>query len=86
MLNARAQWVENELGYSDWQNIFENSLPVLSDSMETSKPPIAWISPDCARSVAGFLWWLSHMESKECLVLDVTRLSLLGRITPLPCW
>lgn len=75
---ARAQWVENELGYSDWQKIFEDSLPVLSASMETSKPPIAWVSSDSAHSVAGFLWWLAHMEGKECLVLDVPRLSLLS--------
>ncbi|PHQ61615.1 MAG: hypothetical protein COC10_11790 [Sphingobium sp.] len=61
--NARAQWVENELGYSDWQKIFEDSLPVLSASMEASKPPIAWISPDSAHSAAGFLWWLSHMAA-----------------------
>ncbi|WP_145203812.1 DUF3658 domain-containing protein [Sphingobium sp. B2] len=75
--NARAQWVENELGYSDWQKIFEDSLPVLSASMEASKPPIAWISPDSAHSAAGFLWWLSHMADKECQILDVPRLSLL---------
>jgi len=76
--STRAQWVENELGYSEWQKVFEDSLPVLSASMKAGKPPIAWISPDSAHSVAGFLWWLSHMEGKECLVLDVPRLSLLG--------
>jgi len=52
-------------------------LPVLSASMEASKPPIAWISPDSAHSAAGFLWWLSHMADKECQILDVPRLSLL---------
>lgn len=75
---ARARWVEDELGYSEWRKIFEDSLPVLTASIEADEPPIAWISPDSAQSVAGFLWWLSHMEDKECLVLDVPRLSLLN--------
>jgi hypothetical protein len=75
---ARAQWVESELGYEGWQEIFEDSLPVLSASTEVGEPPVAWISPDSAHSVAGFLWWLSHMGGRECLVLDVPRLSLLG--------
>ena len=76
--DARARWVEKELGYSNWQEVFEDSLPVLNASMEADKPPIAWISPDSTRSVTGFLWWLSHMEGRECLVLEVPRLSLLG--------
>jgi hypothetical protein len=74
---ARAQWVESALGYEGWQEIFEDSLPVLTASTEGDEPPIAWISPDSAHSVAGFLWWLSHMKGGECLVLDVPRLSLL---------
>ena len=74
---ARAQWVEDALGYSGWQNVFEDSLPVLSASREASKPPIAWVSPDSAQSAAGFLWWLSHMADNECQILDVPRLSLL---------
>jgi len=76
--NARSQWVENELGQRDWDEIIEYSAPVLSASIAACRPPIAWISPDSAGSVAGFLWWLSHMEGKDCLVLDVPRLSLLG--------
>lgn len=79
--NARAQWVENELGYSDWQKIIEDSLPVLSASIEVNKSPIAWISPESAHSVAGFLWWLSHMVDKECQILDVPRLNLLDAET-----
>ncbi|RYE66408.1 MAG: DUF1835 domain-containing protein [Oxalobacteraceae bacterium] len=75
--SARAQWVEDALGYSGWQNIIEDSWPVLSASMDASEPPIAWISPDSAHSAAGFLWWLSHMADKECQILDVPRLSLL---------
>lgn len=75
---ARARWVESELGYSDWQEVFEDSLPALNASKEASEPPIAWVSPDSAHSVAGFLWWLSHMDDKPCFVLDVPRLSLLG--------
>lgn len=91
--DTRAQWVEKELGYSRWHKVYEDSLPVLSASMEADRPPMAWVSPDSACSVAGFLWWLSHMDGRECLVLDVPRLSLIGpdemtmsleQATPLP--
>ncbi|NLS28983.1 hypothetical protein S2M10_39970 [Sphingomonas sp. S2M10] len=74
----RGRWVEAVLGYSDWQRVSLESLPVLSASMEAYKPPIAWVSPDSAQSVAGFLWWLSHMGGRECLVLEVSGLNLLG--------
>ena len=75
---ARSRWVENELGYSDWQNIVQGNLPVLTASLTAANAPIAWVSPDRAQSVAGFLWWHSHMTDKEFFIVEVPGLSLLG--------
>lgn len=90
---ARDAWVEAVLGYADWGEAVEDSLPVLLASAETPAPPIVWISPDSAQSVAGFLWWLSHQGERDCLVLEVPRLhtlhaeellDYLDRAEPLP--
>ncbi len=74
----RGRWTEEMLGYSGWEENLEDSLPVLTASAEARVPPIAWIAPDDARCVAGFLWWLSHQGDRDCLVLEVPNLSLLG--------
>ena len=74
---TRDAWVGEVLGYADWGEAVEDSLPVLTASAETRDPPIAWISPDSAQSVAGFLWWLSHQGERDCLVLEVPRLHTL---------
>lgn len=74
---ARDRWVEEVLGYSGWREALEDSLPVLTASAEARMPPIAWVSPNDARCVAGFLWWLSHQGDRDCLVLEVPNLSLL---------
>ncbi len=74
---ARDRWVEEMLGYSGWREAFEDSLPVLTASAEARMPPIAWIAPNDPRSIAGFLWWLSHQGDRDCLVLEVPSLSLL---------
>lgn len=75
---TRDRWVEETLGYSGWGEVFEDSLPVLAASAQAATPPIAWISPDSAQSVSGFLWWLSHQGDRECLVLEIPRLHVLG--------
>ncbi len=77
-VETRSRWVEDELGITGWQDVCQNSLPVLKASIDADMPPIAWISPDSASSVAGFLWWLSHMDHREILVQEVPRLGLLN--------
>ncbi len=75
-IDARAQWVENALAVTGWLDVSRESLPVLEASKQAVEPPIAWVSPDHAPSVAGFLWWLSHMDDRACRVLDAPRLNL----------
>lgn len=74
---ARDRWTEAMLGYSGWERTLEDSLPVLTASAEACMPPIAWIAPDDARNISGFLWWLSHQGGRDCLVLEVPNLPLL---------
>lgn len=90
---ARDVWVEEALGYRGWRKTVEDSLPVLAASSQSPTPPIVWISPDNAQSVAGFLWWLSYQGERDCLVLEAPRLHTLhaeellehlDRMEPLP--
>lgn len=75
--------MEEALGYAGWGKTVEGSLPVLAASAAACAPPIVWISPDSAQSVAGFLWWLSHQGERDCLVLEVPRLHALRAEEPL---
>jgi len=74
---TRADWVRREFGHSDWQETLEDTLPVVSASKNAELPPIVWLSSDRASSTAGFLWWLSHMGDRECLVVDVPGADIL---------
>jgi len=75
--DVRGQGVEKLFGFSDWRQVYEGSLPVVAASRAADKPPIAWVSPDSTYSLAGFLWWLSHMGTNDFLVQDISRLALL---------
>ncbi len=81
---TRDHWVEEMLGYAGWREISEDSLPVLTASTEMPGPPIVWISPDCAQSVAGFLWWLSHQGDRDCGILEIPKLHALHAEELLP--
>lgn len=76
--STRAQWVEEELGYGDWLDIYDSSLPSVTESLNAELPPIVWFAPDCTTSAMGFLWWLSQVGHLGCSILEVPKLSQLN--------
>jgi len=76
--STRVQWVEKELGYSDWQDIYENSLPAVTESLNADLSPIVWFAPDSTNSAMGFLWWLSQVGDLDCSIIKVPKLNLLN--------
>jgi hypothetical protein len=58
---ARGRWVEEHLGYADWQDIVLGDAPLLAESLAAERPLVAWVSFREARSYAGLLWWLSRI-------------------------
>ncbi len=75
---ARVAWVEDELGFSEWELEVSYSAPFLEASCSPEITPVAWISRRSAPTYAGFLWWLSHLGSAPCKVIDVTDLIVVG--------
>jgi hypothetical protein len=75
--DARARWVGDALGYTDWHEAVASNAPVLTESLSSTRPPIVWVSLNQARSYAGFLWWLAHMRDAPCSIIERNGLSLL---------
>jgi hypothetical protein len=73
---ARGRWVEEHLGYADWQDIVLGDAPLLAESLAAERPLVAWVSFREARSYAGFLWWLSRIGDLPCAVINVPDLSI----------
>lgn len=74
----RARWVEDALGYSGWADVSESTLQLIKATTAAEDPPIAWISPDSARSVAGFLWWLSQIGDGPVRQNRIDRMGLMN--------
>lgn len=72
---VRVRWVEEVLGLDDWDEVVGDSALFLSTSRSASRLN-AWVSMRETSSYAGYLWWLSSMESVACAVTNVPRLSL----------
>jgi Protein of unknown function/Domain of unknown function (DUF1835) len=72
--DVRACWVEDVLGFS-WGDVVVENAAFLAASRSAGRLN-AWISTREAASYAGYLWWLSSLESDACVVTDVPRLSL----------
>lgn len=73
---TRARWMETELSICG-ERFRGRSDEVVTLALSTADPPIAWISRESAGTMAAFMWWLSHMESKEVLLLQAPNFSTL---------
>ena len=71
--DMRVRWVEDVLGYR-WDDVVVENAPFLAASRSADRLN-AWVSTQEAASYAGYLWWLSSLESDACVVTDVPRLS-----------
>jgi len=74
--DTRIRWVEENLGYTGWDEVADQSTAFLA-TFRTPKFPIAvWISRQETVSYAGFLWWLSHVGHFPVSIIEVEELSL----------
>lgn len=74
----RGEWLDKELGELDWREFVNTDSDLPIKSLSHSGRLIAWYAPNCASSYAGFLWWLSRINSAPCAVLSVPDLHFQG--------
>jgi hypothetical protein len=77
-VEARQKWVERELGYTDWDDITDQSAEFLARSLSHQGRITLWVSRDGASDLAGFLWWLSHAADREVSIVESSYLGILG--------
>ena len=72
--DARIEWIEEELGYTEWDDVTAATRPFLVASLSPDIRPVAWFSRRDAHLYTGFLWWLWQLGDAPCDVIDVTEL------------
>jgi hypothetical protein len=71
----RIEWVERELGCTDWEEITDGSQAFLASFASVTNPVTVWLSRREAKTYAGFLWWLDHVEDLPISIIEVAQLS-----------
>lgn len=80
----RKKWVEEELGYTGWDDITDQSAEFLARSLSYQGPITLWVSRDVASDQAGFLWWLSHAGDRSVSIVEASCLGILSELQMLP--
>lgn len=75
---TRQKWVEQELGYSGWDDITDQSAEFLARSLSHQGGITLWVSRNVASDQANFLWWLSHAEDREVSIVEASCFGILG--------
>jgi len=70
--SLRAKWIEDELGYSDWDEIANDSEKFWAAALADGINPVAWMSRRSAQDYAGCLEFLWRLGDKPCSVVDLT--------------
>jgi Protein of unknown function/Domain of unknown function (DUF1835) len=73
----RAMWVEEELGYSDWEDAVAGTTEFWREAVASGRK-IAWISRRSTLEYAGFLEWLWRLGDGACEVADLTDVEVVG--------
>ena len=74
---ARMRWVHQELDL-DWAEAVAQNQRFLAASLSGDVSPLVWISRRDARDYSGFLWWLAHLRSAPCDIIDATELTIVS--------
>jgi hypothetical protein len=74
----RTRWVENELGYSGWEEVIAQTTPFWSEALAPGRK-VAWMSRRTTLEYAGFLEWLWRLGEEPCDVIDLTDVMVVGR-------
>jgi hypothetical protein len=73
---ARARWVDEHLGVSNWHAVTAETATVMAASHSTATKPVAWISRRDTKFYAGFAEWLWRLGNKPCDIIDITNLTI----------
>jgi hypothetical protein len=80
----RAKWVEDELGWTGWDNLIPRSERFWRESLSPNRRRVAWLSRRSAMEYAFFLEWLWRLGDGPCEVVDITHLTLSHNLFGLP--
>jgi hypothetical protein len=71
--SLRTNWVENELGWTEWD---AQSETFWRKALSSEHRKVAWLSRRCAMEYAGFLEWLWRLGDGPCEVIDLTEVKI----------
>lgn len=68
----RSEWVQTELGYTDWDDVVSKATAFWPEALSTSNQRVAWLSRRSTQEYAGFLEWLWRLDEEPIEVIDLT--------------
>jgi hypothetical protein len=74
----RCKWVEEELGYTNWEEAVGEANAFWIEALSTSDRKVAWLSRRSAQEYAGFLEWLWRLGEEPTEVIDLTDVMVAG--------
>jgi hypothetical protein len=77
--SSRAKWVEDELGWTGWDNITPESELFWHEALAPDDRKVAWVSRRSAMEFAGFLEWLCRLGDQPCEIIDLTEFKVFRR-------
>jgi hypothetical protein len=77
--SLRAEWVENELGWTGWDGVTAKSGPFWHEALSADHRKVVWLSRRSAMEYAGFLEWLWRLGDQPCEVIDLTDVKVSRR-------
>jgi hypothetical protein len=76
----RRKWVEEELGYTGWDNIGDEMTSFWREAVSDRHRRVAWLSRRSAQEYAGFLEWLWRLDEEPIEVIDLTDVVVTGNV------
>jgi hypothetical protein len=76
---VRAAWVEDQLGYTDWEEVAGSSDSFWREALAPHDRKIAWLSRRSTQEYAGFLECLWRLADGPCELVDLTDVEVVGR-------
>jgi uncharacterized protein DUF1835 len=73
---SRAKWIENELGWTGWDEIITSSESFWSGALSSDYRKVAWLSRRSPMEYAGFLEWLWRLGDAPSELVDLTDVTV----------
>ncbi len=70
--STRPAWVEEQLGYTGWDEVLAESEPFWRESLAPGPRKIVWMSRRATMEYTGFLEWLRRAGDAPCEIVDLT--------------